>query len=614
MSFNQSDLQLLRSYEPVLRFTKGEKFFPMAVEPYIRECSLWVRRPNQKPVCLIPPGQMTLEALAGPRTLGFGAVYYLKFIEPLNLTELAAYRLQQGLTRRDPMKTFHAGSGRLARVGYGSRLLDAGFSLTLFARGRLPGDTAAAAALLYEKLMEEAELYCYYGRVKRMNGWLVLQYWFFYPFNDWRTGFFGANDHEADWEMISIYLSESAQGDHRPEWVAYASHDFYGDDLRRRWDDPELVKIGRHPVVYVGAGSHASYFAPGEYLSEFELPLLTPMATAWQRIRQFSKQAFGQTPVESAQSQGHQQHLFRIPFVDYARGDGIGIGAEQELQWSKPKLIDPPPDWALRYRGLWGRYVQDPQAGEIAPAGPLYNRDGSVRMSWSDPVAWAGLDKITPRAKATELVSQRQAELKQEIEHLENEIEGGNRRIATLGIDMLAMQGVPHLADQYARHSEELAALSAQVAEFRNRLSEERAMLEALAHYEGQIQTGEIGHPRSHLQRAMMPASDTELRLGRIAEFWAAISTGLMTIGFVSIVLFFRDYLVLGLVALLSLIIFLEASFRRQLVSLVSSVTIGLAIVSGLVLLFQFFWDIVIALTVVVSAYIMWENLRELRG
>ena len=30
--------------------------------------------------------------------------------------------------------------------------------------------------------------------------------------------------------------------------------------------------------------------------------------------------------------------------------------------------------------------------------GPRYERDGSVRLSWSDPVGWAGLDKEDPHA------------------------------------------------------------------------------------------------------------------------------------------------------------------------------------------------------------------------
>jgi hypothetical protein len=35
-----------------------------------------------------------------PRAADFGTVYFLKLIEPLNLTELAAYALQQGFTKK----------------------------------------------------------------------------------------------------------------------------------------------------------------------------------------------------------------------------------------------------------------------------------------------------------------------------------------------------------------------------------------------------------------------------------------------------------------------------------------------------------------------------------
>lgn len=89
--------------------------------------------------------------------------------------------------------------------------------------------------------------------------------------------FSGANDHEADWEMVCIYLAPNGQDELHPEWVAFASHDYQGDDLRRRWDDPEVQKAGDHPVIYAGAGSHASYFTAGEYLTEIELNVLAPV-------------------------------------------------------------------------------------------------------------------------------------------------------------------------------------------------------------------------------------------------------------------------------------------------------------------------------------------------
>ena len=40
------DLRLLRCYEPVLRFTKGELFLPMPVEDYLEQCSLWRTGPG----------------------------------------------------------------------------------------------------------------------------------------------------------------------------------------------------------------------------------------------------------------------------------------------------------------------------------------------------------------------------------------------------------------------------------------------------------------------------------------------------------------------------------------------------------------------------------------
>ncbi len=67
--------------------------------------------------------------------------------------------------------------------------------------------------------MDEREHYRYHGRVVRQNGWIVLQYWLFYAFNDWRSAFYGANDHEADWEKVFVYLYELETGEIRPEWA-----------------------------------------------------------------------------------------------------------------------------------------------------------------------------------------------------------------------------------------------------------------------------------------------------------------------------------------------------------------------------------------------------------
>jgi len=72
------------------------------------------------------------------------------------------------------------------------------------------------------------------------------------------------------------------------------------------------------------------------------------------------------------------------------------------------------------------------------------------------------------------------------------------------------------------------------------------------------------------------------------------------------------DFLFFGLAILISVFVFVEASFRRQLPRLVSSVTVGLTVVATLVVLYEFFWEIVVLGVVTAGAYLMWENLREL--
>ncbi len=608
----EADRALLRRFEPVIRYTRGERFFPMDIEPYVHECSLWMQRPDEDAVCVVPEGQLTPEKLAKPRTGGFGTVYFLKFIEPLNVAELARYQFEESLKRKDPKDVFRAGRGRLARVGYGSRFVDALFSITLLARGRVPGDATAAAALTYRRLLEEREHYSYSGRVIRQNGWVALQYWFFYSFNNWRSGFFGVNDHESDWEMIYIYLSESDLSEVKPEWAAYASHDFSGDYLRRRWDDPEVEKVGEHPVIYAGAGSHASYYSRGEYLAELELPFLSPLVRLVERLQEFGRKALRNVSGEQTRTEP-EFNVFRIPFVDYARGDGVTIGPGQDQEWDAPRLLDPAPAWAVEYRGLWGLYAQDPIAGENAPAGPVYNRDGTVRRSWYDPLGWAGLDKLPPPDEALARTVQRRADIEARQAALARTVTDKNRELIDLGLEAAAMQGRPHLKKLHNAHEEKIAALSKEINQLRTQRASDEALVEALDLYAAQLRAGERGPLRAHIHRAHSPASDAGLQLSRFAETWSAISIGVMVIGFVAIVLFARQYLIFGLVGLISLIVFVEAGFRRQLPQLITSLTTGLAIVAALILLFEFFWKIVVLAVLVAGGYIMWENLRELR-
>jgi hypothetical protein len=623
------ELTLLRRFEPVLRFTQGEQFYPIDAERYVRRASLWVQRPGEAAVCLVDSAKLNLETLGEVDLEQPDAIYFLKFIDPLDATELAAYHARQREQTPAPTGDFHTGTGRLARVGYASRFVDALFNLALLARGRVPGDTAAAAAVAYAQMMARREAYHYHGRVVREAGWVVVQYWFFYVYNNWRSAFSGANDHEADWEMVSVYLAEETQetatgnGDlgrgaeqYRPEWVAYAKHDYSGDDLRRRWDDLELEKVGDHPVVYVAAGSHAAYFRSGEYLTELELPFLHPLAKIADHVQEFWHRNLRQYEGDGEQGQeqdyGQRSNIFRIPFVDYARGDGIAIGPGQDQSWVEPRLLRAEESWLSAYRGLWGLYARDPFAGEDAPAGPMYNRDRTIRRAWYDPVGWSGLDKVAPAHEELRLVLAQQLALAERQEELRTAIQQKSQQVRNLGAALRAMRNQPHLRRLYAGYAERLETLSAELAGEREELTADQALLASLDDYAVQLRAGVREPPRAHIRRAHTPTEDEQFRAGRLAEVWAAASIGLMLVVVVGLIYFARHYVLFGMAALVALFAFIEATFRGRVVRMVTSVTIGLAVISALVLLYEFFWPVIALSVVGIGSYLLWDNLREL--
>lgn len=55
--------------------------------------------------------------------------------------------------------------------------------------------------------------------------------------------------------------------------------------------------------------------------------------------------------------------------------------------------------WVRDFRGLWGHDTKDKLGGERGPSGPRYERNGTVRRSWGDPVGWSGLNKVAPNAE-----------------------------------------------------------------------------------------------------------------------------------------------------------------------------------------------------------------------
>jgi hypothetical protein len=92
-------------------------------------------------------------------------------------------------------------------------------------------------------------------------GKLALQYWFFYPFNEFN------NLHEGDWEMIQLVFEADDAAEaltEDPVSVGYSSHE--GAE-RAEWGADKLEVVDdTHPVVYPAAGSHANKFTDALYL------------------------------------------------------------------------------------------------------------------------------------------------------------------------------------------------------------------------------------------------------------------------------------------------------------------------------------------------------------
>lgn len=197
----------------------------------------------------------------------------------------------------------------------------------------LPGN-ALRPRCDYEELFDawrtEPTVYARVAGEEGRPGELVVQYWFFYLYNDW-------NDrHEGDWEMIQVHFrAADAAGalEVGPYQVAFAQHE--GAELSNWSGDVLELVDGTRPVVYVAAGSHASYY---------------------REARWFGKSAasgFG---------------------CDDTRGPHEDVSPEVEVL-SDEQL----PRWA-RYEGRWGERRPSFNNG---PTGPITKRQ------WAEPVSWA---------------------------------------------------------------------------------------------------------------------------------------------------------------------------------------------------------------------------------
>ena len=185
-----------------------------------------------------------------------------------------------------------------------------------------------------------------YGAVFRTGDRIDLQYWLWYPYDDF-SPVYPANDfwqaHEGDWEAVSVILDRVGT----PLTVAYSQH---AKGRRRAW--ARAPKQGLRPLVHVGLGSHANFPGPGEH------PLLPP--------------AVDQATINVMRAYG-----IAVPADHTAKGTVI-----------RPALVrvsSRTPSW-MTFAGAWGEsgYIHIPgREPLVAGAGP---RGPAFHAQWQRPV------------------------------------------------------------------------------------------------------------------------------------------------------------------------------------------------------------------------------------
>jgi hypothetical protein len=277
--------------------------------------------------------------------------------------------------------------------------------------------------------------------------------------------------------------------------------------------------------------------------------------------------------------------------------------------------VDDSTPWLAGYRGLWGIFARDPISGENAPAGPAYNRDGTPRTAWYDPLNFCGLDAVPPPNRLQPWLKAEIRRSAARLKELERLIPRQSDHLQRKGALLLGMADSPYLARQSQEAGRQVDVLSAEVHALRREHADRTALLESLRLRLARLQAGERDGPRTHIRRLASPEpGGKSLRFERLAAAWAAVSLGLLLFAAAALVFFAPGYLWVGLGVTLILFVTTESVLRGALAETVARLTLLLAAAAALVLLVQFWKWILVAALVWMGAALITQRLRELSG
>ena len=516
-----TEIDLLEKYEPVLRFAKSERFFPMAVEPYLERCSIFPSGPQgvveafahlQEPMpsrigklkseqfylrfvnkplndsdawlwwaafsIIGVAGGWFLAGLSGVEAIiaislvvaitififaspirlriipaAFAALFFIALeIAPiwffLRPSEYVSIQVEYLILLPLYLIVLFYLSVRTMKFIL-ERVVPEGPGMVMDMLSQATEKIAQESFLEYSKILEKDPQPVYYGRVvfeqdANKNRWTILQYHYFYAFNDWRLAANGINHHEGDWEMVAVYLKND-----QPYAVLFSQH---GAGNIEKWEIvnkavDKFEKMTTHPIVYVALGSHANYskpeairspsmYKPGRlqrllFWTDGVIHYLFLLFNPNQKARQIAlnelqvqKSHFLTEEALMNMRDEADHYVVSLP-LELATGDGFRLGFQgnnlregvvksssylkrfvSDRKTIRPKkkewrrvLLNPEPDW-VQYKGLWG--VKSILNDESGPPGPKWDRPRKKqlgvheRIRWSRPLDWlAELEKNT---------------------------------------------------------------------------------------------------------------------------------------------------------------------------------------------------------------------------
>jgi hypothetical protein len=195
----------------------------------------------------------------------------------------------------------------------------------------------------------------------------AIQYWFFYPFNDW------VNNHEGDWEHMNLWLTST---DPEQSEIVMAEHYFHEWSIAGLPGPHFYVVDYTHPVVFVGGHGdfHCGSSEGSGDRSNGSYPIYGTWLDAGANVPTCGR------PEDTLSEEGDFIWWSNVHVVILPDPAGIDFSVQPDLSWMKANIAwgtlnsQSPGDWLDQYR----------ECGNDAPPGPYWN-DGNWAGTATQP-------------------------------------------------------------------------------------------------------------------------------------------------------------------------------------------------------------------------------------